>query len=123
MQKPENVVGTSLNADSESSTSGSPASSSKSSQRRVMFSDLRDAQRRSISRKVDDALPAGSFPGRTQAGDLFSAAIGVRNLPPVRYIYVYLMQIEGAFGSKFFNINVKRMRMDNWKEYKSYWYG
>ncbi|KAL8543737.1 hypothetical protein ACS0TY_004342 [Phlomoides rotata] len=82
IKKPDNVVGTSLNADSESSASGSPASSSKSSQRRVMFSDLKDAQRRSISRKVDDAPPDGSFPGRTQAGDLFSAAISVRHLPP-----------------------------------------
>lgn len=94
VQKPENVVGTSPSADYESSASGSPASSSKSSQRRVMFSDLKDAQRKSISRKVDDASHAGSFPERTQAGDLFSAAIGVQRLPPVRYSLIYLVHIE-----------------------------
>ncbi|XP_047979294.1 kinesin-like protein KIN-7C, mitochondrial isoform X2 [Salvia hispanica] len=82
VKKPENVFGTSLNTGRESSASGSPASSSKSSQTRVMFSDLKDAQRRSISRKVEDAARAGSFPDRTQAGDLFSAAIGVQRLPP-----------------------------------------
>ncbi|XP_057773203.1 kinesin-like protein KIN-7C, mitochondrial [Salvia miltiorrhiza] len=82
LKKPENVIGTSPNTDCESSASGSPASSSKSSQNRVMFSDLKDAQRRSISRKVEDAAQAGSFPERTQAGDLFSAAIGVQRLPP-----------------------------------------
>ncbi|KAL0323324.1 UNVERIFIED_CONTAM: Kinesin-like protein KIN-7E, chloroplastic [Sesamum angustifolium] len=81
LKKPENVV--SPSADYESSTSGSPASSSKSSQRRVMFSDIKDAQRKSISRKVDNASPTDSFPERTQAGDLFSAAVGVRHLPPV----------------------------------------
>lgn len=79
------MFGTSLNTGRESSASGSPASSSKSSQAKVMFSDLKDAQRRSISRKVEDAARAGSFPDRTQAGDLFSAAIGVQRLPPVRY--------------------------------------
>ncbi|XP_042007141.1 kinesin-like protein KIN-7C, mitochondrial [Salvia splendens] len=82
VKKPENVFGTSLNTGRESSASGSPASSSKSSQPRIMFSDLKDAQRRSISRKGEDAARAGSFPDRTQAGDLFSAAIGVQRLPP-----------------------------------------
>ncbi|KAG8389762.1 hypothetical protein BUALT_Bualt01G0012300 [Buddleja alternifolia] len=81
LKKPENVV-VSSNADSESSASGSPASSSISSQRRVMFSDVKDTHRKSISRKVDDSSPADSFPERTQAGDLFSAAVGVRRLPP-----------------------------------------
>ncbi|KAL0432223.1 UNVERIFIED_CONTAM: Kinesin-like protein KIN-7E, chloroplastic [Sesamum latifolium] len=80
LKKPENVV--SPSADYESSASGSPASSSKSSQRRVMFSDIKDAQRKSISRKADNASPTDSFPERTQAGDLFSAAVGVRHLPP-----------------------------------------
>ncbi|KAL0369271.1 UNVERIFIED_CONTAM: Kinesin-like protein KIN-7E, chloroplastic [Sesamum calycinum] len=59
LKKPENVV--SPSADYESSTSGSPASSSKSSQRRVMFSDIKDAQRKSISRKVDNASPTDFF--------------------------------------------------------------
>ncbi|KAK4433711.1 Kinesin-like protein KIN-7E, chloroplastic [Sesamum alatum] len=80
LKKPENVV--SPCADYESSASGSPASSSKSSQRKVMFSDIKDSQRKSISRKVDNASPTDSFPERTQAGDLFSAAVGVRHLPP-----------------------------------------
>ncbi|GFP84313.1 kinesin-related protein 11 [Phtheirospermum japonicum] len=68
--------------DNESSASGSPSSSSKSSQHRIMFSDAKDALRKSISRKVDDASTSDSFPERTQAGDLISAAVGVRRLPP-----------------------------------------
>ncbi|PIN16990.1 Kinesin-like protein [Handroanthus impetiginosus] len=82
LKKPENVPLSSSSADYESSASGSPASSSKSSQHRVMFSDMKDAQRKSISRKVDDAPHADSFPERTQAGDLFGAAVGARHLPP-----------------------------------------
>ncbi|KAK6131086.1 hypothetical protein DH2020_035162 [Rehmannia glutinosa] len=82
LKKPENGIASSSSADNESSASGSPASSSKSSQRRVMFSDMKDASRKSVSRKVDDVPPADSFPERTQAGDLISAAVGVRRLPP-----------------------------------------
>lgn len=59
-----------------------------------MFSDMKDAQRTSISKKVDAVSPADSFTGRTQAGDLFSAAIGVRHLPPVRNSLIYLLRIE-----------------------------
>ncbi|KAL1557077.1 kinesin-like protein KIN-7C, mitochondrial isoform X2 [Salvia divinorum] len=59
VKKPENVLGTSLNTGRENSASGS-----------------------SISRKVEDAARVGSFPDRTQAGDLFSAAIGLQCLPP-----------------------------------------
>ncbi|XP_020536879.1 kinesin-like protein KIN-7C, mitochondrial isoform X2 [Jatropha curcas] len=80
-KKPENLLRSSPSADSESSTSGSPASCSKSSQNRVMFSDVKDGQRRSISRR-DDSLLIDSFPERTQAGDLFSATVGGRRLPP-----------------------------------------
>ena len=103
------MFGTSLNTGRESSASGSPASSSKSSQTRVMFSDLKDAQRRSISRKVEDAARAGSFPDRTQAGDLFSAAIGVQRLPPVRYSLIYLMHnsyLDGNCLSKRNSISI-----------------
>ena len=83
MQKPENLGGFSPNADTESSTSASP-SSSKSLQNRVMFNDTKDARRKSTSRRGDDSSVVNSFPERTQAGDLFCAAIGGRRLPPVR---------------------------------------
>ncbi|KAK4481308.1 hypothetical protein RD792_012193 [Penstemon davidsonii] len=82
LQKPENVVGSSSSADFASSGSGSPASSSKSLQSRLIFSDLKDVQRKSVSGKVDDVSPVDSFPERTQAGDLFSAAPQGRCLPP-----------------------------------------
>jgi centromeric protein E len=86
MQKPENLVGLSPNADSESSASGSPASCSKSSQNRVMFSDMKDGQRKSISRRGEESAVVDSYPERTQAGDLFSVTVGGRRLPPVRGI-------------------------------------
>ncbi|XP_031273127.1 kinesin-like protein KIN-7C, mitochondrial [Pistacia vera] len=81
MRKPENVVGLSPSADSGSSTSGSPASSSKSSQNRVMFNDMKDGRRKSISKRGDDST-ADPFPERTQAGELFSATVRGRRLPP-----------------------------------------
>lgn len=84
VQKPENLGGFSPNADTESSTSASPASSSKSLQNRVMFNDTKDTRRKSTSRRGDDSSVVNSFPERTQAGDLFCAAIGGRRLPPVR---------------------------------------
>lgn len=83
LQKPENLVGSSPSADSESSTNGSPSSCSKSLQNRVMFSDVKDGRRKSISRRGDDSTLIDSFPERTQAGDLFSAAVGGHRLPPV----------------------------------------
>ncbi|XP_027148439.1 kinesin-like protein KIN-7C, mitochondrial [Coffea eugenioides] len=67
VKKPENLVGLSAN-DFDSSTSGSPASSSRSSQNRVTFGD--------------GASVVDSLPERTQAGDLFTAAAGGRQLPP-----------------------------------------
>ncbi|CAA0840821.1 P-loop containing nucleoside triphosphate hydrolases superfamily protein, partial [Striga hermonthica] len=83
VQKLENGILSSLSADNEScSASESPASSSKSSQRKVMFSDTKDASRKSIGRKVDGISTAVSFPERTQAGDLISIAGGMRRLPP-----------------------------------------
>ncbi|KAM6542080.1 hypothetical protein CsatB_006527 [Cannabis sativa] len=81
LKKPENTIGLSSTADSESSASGSPASCSKSSQR-VMFSDMKDGKRKSVSNKGDDPTVVDSLPGKTQAGDLFSAASGGRCLPP-----------------------------------------
>ncbi|GER40321.1 kinesin heavy chain [Striga asiatica] len=83
LKKLENGIISSLSADNEScSASESPASSTKSSQRKVMFSDTKDASRKSISRKVDSISTADSFPERTQAGDLISIAGGMRRLPP-----------------------------------------
>ncbi|XP_051150892.1 kinesin-like protein KIN-7C, mitochondrial [Andrographis paniculata] len=79
LRKPEAV--SSPSTDHDSSASGSPASSSKLSGRKVMFSDIKDARRKSVSGKVDETS-AAAFPERTQAGDLFSAAAGVKRLPP-----------------------------------------
>ncbi|KAL3504211.1 hypothetical protein ACH5RR_034052 [Cinchona calisaya] len=80
LKKPENLVGMSPN-DFECSASGSPASSSASSQR-VTFSDVKDGRRISVSRKGDEASVVDSVAERTQAGDLFTAAVGGRQLPP-----------------------------------------
>ncbi|KAJ8563617.1 hypothetical protein K7X08_032069 [Anisodus acutangulus] len=81
LKKPEILIGSSPNADYESSASGSPASSLKSALSRVSFSDVKDGRRRSVSKRGDDAPPVDFVPDRTQAGDLFSAATGGR-LPP-----------------------------------------
>ncbi|XP_010664196.1 kinesin-like protein KIN-7E, chloroplastic isoform X2 [Vitis vinifera] len=81
LKKPENLGGFSPNADTESSTSASPSSSSKSLQNRVMFNDKKDARRKSTSRRGDDSSVVNSFSERTQAGDLFCAAVGGRRLP------------------------------------------
>lgn len=78
VQKPEH------GGDSESSATGSPASSTKSSQNRITFSDSKDGQRKSVSRRGDDRSVVDSLPERTQAGDLFSATVGGRRLPSVR---------------------------------------
>lgn len=85
VQKPENLIGSSSNADSESSASGSPASSLKSLQSRVTVSDMRQGRRKSVSQRGDDAPAVDFVPDRTQAGDLFSAATGGR-LPPVSFL-------------------------------------
>ncbi|XP_048130623.1 kinesin-like protein KIN-7C, mitochondrial isoform X2 [Rhodamnia argentea] len=82
VRKPESLPGLPPSADREISDSGSPASGSKSSQSRVMFSDIKDGRRKSLSRKGDDASAVESFPERTQAGELFRAAVGGRHLPP-----------------------------------------
>ncbi|KZV23207.1 hypothetical protein F511_05046 [Dorcoceras hygrometricum] len=80
LRKPEQVSSSVVN---ESPVCDSPASSSKTSQNRVRFSDMKDLQRKSISReKREDASPANPFPERTQAGELFCADVGGRRLPP-----------------------------------------
>ncbi|KAH9757074.1 kinesin-like protein KIN-7E [Citrus sinensis] len=79
--EPENLVGLSPSADSGSSSSVSPASSSKSLHHRVTFNDIKDGRRKSISKRGDDSA-GGSFPERTKAGDLFSATVAGRRLPP-----------------------------------------
>ncbi|XP_075101079.1 kinesin-like protein KIN-7C, mitochondrial isoform X2 [Nicotiana tabacum] len=81
LKKPENLIGSSPSADYESSASGSPASSLKSLQSRVTFSDMKEGRRRSVNKRGDDAPAVDFVPDRTQAGDLFSAATGGR-LPP-----------------------------------------
>lgn len=80
LKKPEHVSSSSV--ENESSVCDSPASLSKTSQNRIRFSDMKDLQRKSISRKREDASPANPFPERTQAGELFSADVGGRRLPP-----------------------------------------
>ncbi|XP_017243666.1 kinesin-like protein KIN-7C, mitochondrial isoform X1 [Daucus carota subsp. sativus] len=82
LKKPDNMVRSSPSTDCESSASGSPASSARSSQNRVTFSDTREGQRKSISRRREDSSVTDSFPARTLAGDLFSATAGTRHLPP-----------------------------------------
>lgn len=81
LKKPENTAGFSPTTDCESSASGSPASCSKSS-RKVMINEMKDGSRKSVSNRGDDSTIADSFPEKTQAGDLFSAAVGDRRLPP-----------------------------------------
>ncbi|XP_014504727.1 kinesin-like protein KIN-7C, mitochondrial isoform X2 [Vigna radiata var. radiata] len=81
LRKPDNVDGLSPNVDSEGSANGSPASGSKLTSTRVMLYDMKDSRRNSVSRK-DNAPAINSFPGRTQAGDLFSLTVGGRELPP-----------------------------------------
>ncbi|CAJ1971901.1 unnamed protein product [Sphenostylis stenocarpa] len=81
LKKPDNVDGLLPNVDSEGSANGSPASASKLTPTRVMLYDMKDSRRNSVSRK-DNAPAVSSFPGRTQAGDLFSVTVGGRQLPP-----------------------------------------
>lgn len=83
LRKPDHLSGLSPNnADSESSASGSPSYSQSSHQKHLSV-DMKDGHRRSLSRKGDDAsVLVDSFPERTQAGDLFSAAVKGRRLPP-----------------------------------------
>ncbi|BAT82091.1 hypothetical protein VIGAN_03204800 [Vigna angularis var. angularis] len=80
LRKPDNVDGLSPNVDSEGSANGSPASGSKLTPTRVMLYDMKDSRRNSVSRK-HNAPAINSFPGRTQAGDLFSLTVGGRELP------------------------------------------
>ncbi|KAK1361395.1 kinesin-like protein KIN-7C, mitochondrial [Heracleum sosnowskyi] len=82
LKKPDNTSRSSPSTDCESSASGSPASSAKSSQNRVTFSDTRDGQRKSVSKRREDSSVIDSLPARTLAGDLFSATAGTRHLPP-----------------------------------------
>ncbi|KAG6624435.1 hypothetical protein I3843_16G028500 [Carya illinoinensis] len=82
VRKPENQVGLSPNSDNGRFASGSPASSSKSSQNRLMSNDMKDGRRKSASRSGNESAVVDSFPERTQAGDLFSVTVGGRRLPP-----------------------------------------
>ncbi|XP_023772910.1 kinesin-like protein KIN-7C, mitochondrial isoform X1 [Lactuca sativa] len=81
LKKPDHLAGLSPYTDLESSASGSPASS-RSSNTRIMLSDMREGMRNSVGRRGDDVAVGDSLPQRTQAGDLFSATVGGRHLPP-----------------------------------------
>ncbi|KAL4583077.1 hypothetical protein LXL04_007641 [Taraxacum kok-saghyz] len=72
LKKPEHI------ADLESSASGSPTSSRSSNTRIMLNTDIREGMRNSVGRRGDDV----ALPQRTQAGDLFSATVGGRHLPP-----------------------------------------
>ncbi|XXG60683.1 hypothetical protein AAC387_Pa04g2527 [Persea americana] len=80
LRKPEHLIGRSSSAESETSASGSPASSSQSSQQKNH--DMSNERRKSVSRRGDGSSTVDSFPGRTQAGDLFSATVRGHRLPP-----------------------------------------
>ncbi|XP_010268983.1 PREDICTED: kinesin-like protein KIN-7C, mitochondrial [Nelumbo nucifera] len=81
LKKPEHLNGLSPIVDSESSASGSPASS-RPLQHKIQLGDMKEGRRKSVSRRGDDHPIIDSFPERTQAGDLFSATVRGRRLPP-----------------------------------------
>lgn len=77
LKKPEHLSGLSPSADSDGSTNGSP-----SSQQKLLLVDMKDGRRKSVSQRGDESSLVGSFPERTQAGDLFSATVKGRRPPP-----------------------------------------
>ncbi|XP_042514997.1 kinesin-like protein KIN-7E, chloroplastic [Macadamia integrifolia] len=81
LRKPEHHSGLSPRADSETSASDSPASS-RPSQHKFLQNDLKEGRRKSVSRRGDDLPIVDSFPEKTQAGELFSATVRGRPLPP-----------------------------------------
>uniref|UniRef100_A0A0E0DEG1 Kinesin motor domain-containing protein n=1 Tax=Oryza meridionalis TaxID=40149 RepID=A0A0E0DEG1_9ORYZ len=81
LKKSDQLSGLSTSVDNESTASGSP-SFSRSSQQKHPLLDLKDGRRKSMTRKGDDPALTDSFPGRTQAGDLFSAASRARHHLP-----------------------------------------
>ncbi|KAK1311328.1 Kinesin-like protein NACK2 [Acorus calamus] len=83
LRKPEGLSVLSAGTDSESSASGSPASCSRSSQQRHLASGIKDAQRKSISKRNEEHPQiVDSFSERTQAGDLFGVTARGCRLPP-----------------------------------------
>ncbi|KAK1267407.1 Kinesin-like protein NACK2 [Acorus gramineus] len=83
LRKPEGLSVLSAGTDSESSASGSPASCSRSSQQRHLASGIKDAQRKSVSKRNDNPPQiVDSFSERTQAGDLFGVTARGCRLPP-----------------------------------------
>ncbi|KAK9096088.1 hypothetical protein Sjap_021585 [Stephania japonica] len=83
LRKQELLAGVSTSVDSDTSISGSPASSLQSSQCRVLSSEMKDGRRRSVNKRGDDVSLVDSFSERTQAGDLFIASLRGRRLPPL----------------------------------------
>lgn len=82
LRKRENG-GTTTNIDNESSPTSSSVSGTPSSLQADSPVDSKTGRRKSVSLRVDDVAPIiDSFPERTQAGDLFSATVRGRRLPP-----------------------------------------
>jgi centromeric protein E len=98
LKKSDQLSGLSTSVDSESTASGSP-SFSRSSQQKHPLLDLKDGRRKSMTRKGDDPALTDSFPGRTQAGDLFSAASRARHHLPVSQISNWYTLMSFTFTS------------------------
>ncbi|KAF9608983.1 hypothetical protein IFM89_012322 [Coptis chinensis] len=81
LRRSELPTGLSISADSESSVSGSPASSSQTTEHKFLSTDLKDNRRKSVSRRADDPPDIDSFREKTQAGELFRATVRGRQLP------------------------------------------
>lgn len=63
---------------------------------------MKDVRRKSVSRK-GDVSAVDSFPERTQAGELFSAAVVGRGLPPVSRVELLLHLLSLLLWSISFN--------------------
>ncbi|XP_052626553.1 kinesin-like protein KIN-7E, chloroplastic isoform X2 [Lactuca sativa] len=105
LKKPDHLAGLSPYTDLESSASGSPASS-RSSNTRIMLSDMREGMRNSVGRRGDDVAVGDSLPQRTQAGDLFSATVGGRHLPPEQ-----MKNLKYEIRGKKFQMHLLEQRM------------
>ncbi|KAJ4953387.1 hypothetical protein NE237_030219 [Protea cynaroides] len=81
LRKPEHLSGLSPRADSETSASGSLASS-QTTQDKFLQNDVKKVRRKSVSRRGADLPVVDSFPEKTQAGELFSATVRGHPLPP-----------------------------------------
>uniref|UniRef100_A0A7N0US93 Kinesin motor domain-containing protein n=1 Tax=Kalanchoe fedtschenkoi TaxID=63787 RepID=A0A7N0US93_KALFE len=78
LKKPKNAVGVSPSATSDSSKSGSPAPSSKSSQNTAACDNFHDCQRNSV--RKGDYSSVNNLLSPRQAVDLFSGTMGKKDL-------------------------------------------